>query len=185
MWGTGTWPAVQLGCDEAHFPQTSSLFYENMHSNGLRDPGGKAVADSLSTWHSDLFYRGGGGGTVTKAWPKLSKGVARHPCVLGVWAPQPRVGRVGGICYQAHSNCFRLFPSLRTPSVMSKQAFAVRQGERELGCLWQMETIRVSLFHGSCGRNFSMLLPNRSKRCQRVRDEVSTVFTKLRRWCVA
>ena len=42
----------------------SSLFYENMHSNGLRDPGGKAVADSLSTWHSDLFYKGG---TVTKA----------------------------------------------------------------------------------------------------------------------
>ena len=26
----------------------------------------------------------GGGGTVTKAWPKLSKGMARHPCVLGV-----------------------------------------------------------------------------------------------------
>ena len=90
-----------------------------------------------------------------------------HLFSLGVWAPQPRVGRVGGICYQAHSNCSRLFPSLRTPSVMSKQAFAVRQGERELGCLWQMETIRVSLFHVSCGRNFSMLLPNRSKRCQR------------------
>ena len=65
---------------------------------------------------------------------------------------------------------------------MSKQAFAVRQGERELGCLWQMETIRVSLFHVSCGRNFSMLLSNRSKRCQRVRDEVSTVFIKLRRY---
>ena len=75
-----------------------------------------------------------------------------------------------------------LFPSLRTPSVMSKQAFAVRQGERELGCLWQMGTIRVSLFHVSCGRNFSMLLSNRSKRCQRVRDEVSTVFIKLRRY---
>ena len=65
---------------------------------------------------------------------------------------------------------------------MSKQAFAVRQGERELGCLWQMETIRVSLFHVSCGRNFSMLLSNRSKRCQRVRDEVSTVFIRLRRY---
>ena len=45
------------------------------------------------------------------------------------------MGRVGGICYQAHSNCSLLFPSLRTPSVMSKQAFAVRQGERELGML--------------------------------------------------
>ena len=67
---------------------------------------------------------------------------------------------------------------------MSKQAFAVRQGERELGCLWQMETIRVSLFHVSCGRNFSMLLSNRSKRCQRVRDEVSTVFIKLRRYTI-
>ena len=86
---------------------------------------------------------------------------------------------MGGICYQAHSNCSRLFPSLRTPSVMSKQAFAVRQGERELGCLWQMETIGVSLFHVSSGRNFSMLLSNRSKRCQRVRDEVSTVFIKF------
>ena len=36
----------------------SSLFYENVHSNGLRGPGGKAVVDSLSTWHSELFYRG-------------------------------------------------------------------------------------------------------------------------------
>ena len=89
---------------------------------------------------------------------------------------------MGGICYQAHSNCSHLFPSLRTPSVMSKQAFAVRQGERELRCLWQMKTIRVSLFHVSCGRNFSMLLSNRGKRCQRVRDEVSTVFIKLRRY---
>ena len=29
-----------------------------------------------------------------------------------------------------------------------------------------------------------MLLSNRSKRCQRVRDEVSTVFIKLRRYTV-
>ena len=36
-----------------------AYFDENMHSNGLWDPGGKAVADSLSTWHSELFYRGG------------------------------------------------------------------------------------------------------------------------------
>ena len=64
---------------------------------------------------------------------------------------------------------------------MSKQAFAVMHGERGLECLWQMETIRVSLFHVSCGRNFSMLLANWSKRCQRVRDEDSTVFIKLRR----
>ena len=92
---------------------------------------------------------------------------------------------MGGICYQAHSNCSLLFPSLRTPSVMSKQAFAVRQGERELGCLWQMETIWVSLFPVSCGRNFSMLLSNRGKRRQRVRDEVSTVFIKLRRFTLS
>ena len=65
---------------------------------------------------------------------------------------------------------------------MSKQAFTVRQGERELGWLWQMDTIRVSLFHVSCGRNFSMLLANRGEMCQRVRDEVSTVFIKLRRF---
>ena len=78
-------------------------------------------------------------------------------------------------------NCSLLFPSLRTPSAMSKQAFAVRQGERELGCLWQMEAIRVSLFYACCGRNFSLLLSNRGKRCQRVRDEVSTVFIKLHR----
>ena len=62
---------------------------------------------------------------------------------------------------------------------MSKQAVAVRQRERELGCLWQMETIRVSLFHVFCGRNFSMLLSNRGKRCQRARDEVTTIFIKL------
>ena len=42
---------------------------------------------------------------------------------------------MGGICYQANSNCSLLFPSLRTTSVMSKQAFTVRQGERELGML--------------------------------------------------
>ena len=83
---------------------------------------------------------------------------------------------------RALDNCSLLFPSLRTPSVMSKQPFAVRQGERELGCLWQKVTIRVSLFHVSCGRKFSMLLSNRGKRCQRVRDEVGTVFIKLRRY---
>ena len=65
---------------------------------------------------------------------------------------------------------------------MSKQAFAVRQGERELGCLWKMETIRVNFFHVSSGSNFSTLLSNGGKRCQRVRDEVSTVFIKLRRY---
>ena len=42
---------------------------------------------------------------------------------------------MGGICYKAHSNCSLLFSSLRTPSVMSKQAFAVREGERKLGML--------------------------------------------------
>ena len=74
-----------------------SLFYENVHSNGPRGPGGKAVADSLSTWHSELFFSGGRGvGSVTKGWSKFSKGVARCPCVVGLWAPQFRVGRVGG-----------------------------------------------------------------------------------------
>ena len=81
---------------------------------------------------------------------------------------------------------WNLLPSalfiLRTPSARSKQAFAVRQGEREQGCLWQMEAIRVSLFHVFCGRNFSLLLSNRGKRCQRVRDEVSMVFVKLHRY---
>ena len=28
----------------------SSLFYENMHSNGLRDPGGKAVAPGTASY---------------------------------------------------------------------------------------------------------------------------------------
>ena len=46
---------------------------------------------------SYLLERGGGGvGSVTKGWSKFSKGVARCPCVVGLGAPQPRVGRVGG-----------------------------------------------------------------------------------------
>ena len=35
------------------------------------------------------------------------------------------------ICYQPQSNCSFCGPSLRTPSVMPKQTFAVRQRERE------------------------------------------------------
>ena len=55
-------------------------YYENMHSNGLRD--GRAVADSLSTWHSELFYRGGGGGPSPRPGPNSPMAwLGTHVCL--------------------------------------------------------------------------------------------------------
>ena len=55
----------------------SSLFYEKVHSNGLRDPGGKAVAPGTAS-----YLIGGGGGPSPRPGPNSPKAwLGTHVCL--------------------------------------------------------------------------------------------------------